>query len=181
MVSEIGCLSARDIMPHSCGQVPVTRQLFTGQPDILEHETTKYTRLQMICCAYIKYLLVMGNQYFWWASKILRSWLHRDNHTTFGFQKSCIHCMYTGRSAMQAKLFKYFKFSHCSSCTECAQHQFQKALGQRITVSFGKSSMKNLQNTTEIAFFTRPITVGCFFQHLWDSFKGPLSIKKPRP
>jgi hypothetical protein len=30
-------------MPRSCGQVPATRQLSTGQVDILEHETTKYT------------------------------------------------------------------------------------------------------------------------------------------
>jgi hypothetical protein len=52
-------------MPHSCGLVPVTR----GQLDILEHETTKYTPNDLLLL-FIKDLLVMGNQYFWWASKI---------------------------------------------------------------------------------------------------------------
>jgi hypothetical protein len=39
-VSEIGCPGH---MPHSCGQVPATCQSSTGQLDISEHETTKYT------------------------------------------------------------------------------------------------------------------------------------------
>jgi hypothetical protein len=56
-------------MPHSCGQVPATRQLSTGQLDILEHETKKYTPNDLLLL-FIKDLLVMGNQYFWWASKI---------------------------------------------------------------------------------------------------------------
>jgi hypothetical protein len=51
-------------MPHSCGH-----QLFTGQLDILGHETTKYTSNDLLLL-FIKDLLVMGNQYFWWASKI---------------------------------------------------------------------------------------------------------------
>jgi hypothetical protein len=55
-------------MPHSCGEVPATRQLSTGQLDILEHETTKYTPNDLLL--FIKDLLVKGNQYFWWASKI---------------------------------------------------------------------------------------------------------------
>jgi hypothetical protein len=37
--------------------------------DILEHETTKYTPNDLLLL-FIKDLLVMGNQYFWWASKI---------------------------------------------------------------------------------------------------------------
>jgi hypothetical protein len=57
-------------MPHSCRQVPATRQLSTGQLDILGHETTKYTPNDLLLL-FIKDLLVMGNQYFWWASKIL--------------------------------------------------------------------------------------------------------------
>jgi hypothetical protein len=56
-------------LPHSCGQVPATRQLSAGQLDILEHETRKYT-LNYLLLLFIKDLLVMGNQYFWWASKI---------------------------------------------------------------------------------------------------------------
>jgi hypothetical protein len=59
-------------LPHSCGQVPATRQscqLSAGQLDILEHETTKYTPNYLLLL-FIKDLLVMGNQYFWWASKI---------------------------------------------------------------------------------------------------------------
>jgi hypothetical protein len=51
-------------MPHSCGQVPATRQLSTGQLHILEHETAKYTPIDLLL------LFMMGNQYFWWASKI---------------------------------------------------------------------------------------------------------------
>jgi hypothetical protein len=43
--------------------------LSTGQVDILEHETTKYTTNDLVV-QFIKDLLVMGNQYFWWASKI---------------------------------------------------------------------------------------------------------------
>jgi hypothetical protein len=39
-VSEISCPGH---MPHSCGQVPATRQLSAGQLDILEHETKQYT------------------------------------------------------------------------------------------------------------------------------------------
>jgi hypothetical protein len=46
-------------MPHSCGQVPATHPLSTGHT------------LQIICCFFIKDLFVMGDQYFWWASKIL--------------------------------------------------------------------------------------------------------------
>jgi hypothetical protein len=46
-----------------------TRQLSTGQLDILEHETTKYTPNHLLLL-FIKDLLVMGNQYFRWASKI---------------------------------------------------------------------------------------------------------------
>jgi hypothetical protein len=57
-------------MPHSCGQVPAKRQLSTEQLDILEHETTKYTPNDLLLL-FIKDLLVMGNQYYWWASKIL--------------------------------------------------------------------------------------------------------------
>jgi hypothetical protein len=45
-------------MPHSCGQVPTTHQLSTGHT------------LQMICWKAAANHLVMGNQYFWWASKI---------------------------------------------------------------------------------------------------------------
>jgi hypothetical protein len=56
-------------MPHSCGQVPATRQLSTGQLDILEYETTKYAPNDLLLL-FIKDLLVMGSQYFWWASKI---------------------------------------------------------------------------------------------------------------
>jgi hypothetical protein len=52
-------------MPHSCRQVPATRQLSTRQLDILEHETTKYTPNLLLL--FIKDLLVMGNQYFWWV------------------------------------------------------------------------------------------------------------------
>jgi hypothetical protein len=33
------------------------------------HETTKYTPNDLLLL-FIKDLLVMGNQYFWWASKI---------------------------------------------------------------------------------------------------------------
>jgi hypothetical protein len=43
--------------------------LSTGQVDILEHETTKYTPNDMLLL-FIKDLLVMGNQYLWWAGKI---------------------------------------------------------------------------------------------------------------
>jgi hypothetical protein len=43
--------------------------LSTGQLDILEHEATKYTPNDLLLL-FIKDLLVMGNQYFWWASKI---------------------------------------------------------------------------------------------------------------
>jgi hypothetical protein len=50
-------------------QVPATHRLSTGQQDILEHETTKYTPNDLLLL-FIKDLLVMGNQYFWWASKI---------------------------------------------------------------------------------------------------------------
>jgi hypothetical protein len=57
-------------MPHSCGQVPATCQLSTRQLDILEHETTKYNPNDLLMALFIKDLLVMGNQYFWWASKI---------------------------------------------------------------------------------------------------------------
>jgi hypothetical protein len=44
----------------------------TKQLDILEHETTKYSTPNELLLAVhqIKDLLVMGNQYFWWASKI---------------------------------------------------------------------------------------------------------------
>jgi hypothetical protein len=56
-------------MPHSCGQVPATRQLSIGRLDILGHETTKYTPNNLLLL-FIKDLLVMGNPYFWWASKI---------------------------------------------------------------------------------------------------------------
>jgi hypothetical protein len=49
-------------MPHSYGQVPATHQLSTGQLDILEHETTKYTPNDLLLL-FIKDLLVMGNQY----------------------------------------------------------------------------------------------------------------------
>jgi hypothetical protein len=57
-------------MPHICGQVPATTcQLSTVQLDILEHETTKYTPNDLLLL-FIKDLLVMGNQYFWWANKI---------------------------------------------------------------------------------------------------------------
>jgi hypothetical protein len=51
---------------HSCGQDPATYQLSTGQLDILEHETTKYTPNDLLLL-FFKDLLVMGNQYFWWA------------------------------------------------------------------------------------------------------------------
>jgi hypothetical protein len=58
-------------MPHSCGQVPATRQLSTRQLrlDILEHETTIYTQIDLLLL-FIKDLLLMGNQYFWWAREI---------------------------------------------------------------------------------------------------------------
>jgi hypothetical protein len=58
-VSEIGsCLIAADkYLPHvSC------------PPG--DHETTKYTPNDLLLLLFIKDLLVMGNQYFWWASKI---------------------------------------------------------------------------------------------------------------
>jgi hypothetical protein len=60
--SKIGCPAVRDIwliaadkyLPHvSCPPV--------------NHETTKYTPNDL---RFIKDLLVIGNQYFWWASKI---------------------------------------------------------------------------------------------------------------
>jgi hypothetical protein len=44
-------------------------ELSTGQLDILEHETIKYTPNDLLLLV-IKDLLVMGNQYFWWASEI---------------------------------------------------------------------------------------------------------------
>jgi hypothetical protein len=56
-------------MLHSCRQVLAKCQLSTGQLDILEHETTKDTPNDLLLL-FIKDLLVMGNQYFWWASKI---------------------------------------------------------------------------------------------------------------
>jgi hypothetical protein len=66
-VSEIG---SPGHMPHSGRQVPATCQLSAGQLYILEHETTKYTPNDLLLL-FIKDLLVMGNQYFWfWASKI---------------------------------------------------------------------------------------------------------------
>jgi hypothetical protein len=43
--------------------------LSTGQLNILEHETTKYTPNDLLML-FIKDLFVMGNQYFWWASKV---------------------------------------------------------------------------------------------------------------
>jgi hypothetical protein len=46
--------------------------LSTGQLDILpEYEATKYTPndLLLLFIKHVKDLLVMGNQYFWWASK----------------------------------------------------------------------------------------------------------------
>jgi hypothetical protein len=45
-------------------QIPATHQLSTGQLDILEHETTKYTPNDFLLL-FSKDLLVMGNQYFW--------------------------------------------------------------------------------------------------------------------
>jgi hypothetical protein len=48
-------------MPRSCGQVPATCQLSTGQLDILEHETTNYTPNDLLLL-FIKDMLVMGNQ-----------------------------------------------------------------------------------------------------------------------
>jgi hypothetical protein len=56
-------------MPHSYGQVPATHQLSTGQLDILEHETAKYAPNDLLLL-FVNDLLVMGNQYFWWASEI---------------------------------------------------------------------------------------------------------------
>jgi hypothetical protein len=56
-------------MPHSCGQVPATHELSTRLLDILGHETTKYTPNDLLLL-FIKDMLVMGNQYFWWATKI---------------------------------------------------------------------------------------------------------------
>jgi hypothetical protein len=39
-------------MPHSCGQVPATHRLSTGQLDILGHETTKYTSNLLLTAVY---------------------------------------------------------------------------------------------------------------------------------
>jgi hypothetical protein len=47
-------------MPHSCRQVPTTLQFSTRQA---------YTPNDLLLL-FIKDLLVMGNQYFWWESKI---------------------------------------------------------------------------------------------------------------
>jgi hypothetical protein len=55
-VSEIGCPGH---MPHSCGHVPATCQLSTGQLDILEHEPTKYTPNELLLLFIIKDLLVI--------------------------------------------------------------------------------------------------------------------------
>jgi hypothetical protein len=86
-VSEIGCPGIRD-MPHSCGQVHATRQLSTGQLDILEHETTKYTQKNYLLLLFINYLVVMCNHGGQVKFEILVA--HpRDNHTTFGFQNPC--------------------------------------------------------------------------------------------
>jgi hypothetical protein len=50
-------------------QVPATRQLSTGQLDILEHKTTKYTPNDLLLL-FFKNLLEIDRQYFWWGSKI---------------------------------------------------------------------------------------------------------------
>jgi hypothetical protein len=84
-VSEIGCPVIRVIclaLTAADKSTPPTRrlsELSTGQLDILEHETIKYTPNDLLLL-FIKDLLVMGNQYFWWASKILGpgNWLPRD-------------------------------------------------------------------------------------------------------
>jgi hypothetical protein len=47
-------------MHHSSRQVPAKCQLSTGQLDILEHETTKYTPNDLLLL-FIKYLLLMAS------------------------------------------------------------------------------------------------------------------------
>jgi hypothetical protein len=61
-VSEIGCPGAQDICLTAADKYLPHISCPPG-----EHETTKYTPTDLLLL-FINDLLVMGNQYFWWAS-----------------------------------------------------------------------------------------------------------------